>query len=121
MLIDSNILIYRATKPDPLLDPILSRSDLAVASVTIIETLGYHLISADQHGWLTAAFQHARILPLDDAVVAKAVELRRVRKVGLGDAIIAATALIHDLPLVTRNVADFEHIAGLNLINPFAD
>ena len=37
----------------------------------------------------------------------------------LGDAIIAATALVHGLKLVTRNVDDFEHITGLELLNPF--
>jgi predicted nucleic acid-binding protein len=94
MLIDSNILIYRATKPDPLLDTILARPDLAVASVTVIETLGFHLISEDQRGWLTAALHHTTIIPLDDAVVAKAVELRQARNMGVGDAIIAATALV---------------------------
>jgi toxin FitB len=38
----------------------------------------------------------------------------------LGDAIIAATALEHGVPLVTRNVDDFKHIPGLQVINPFA-
>ena len=33
-------------------------------------------------------------------------------------ALIAATALDHELPLATRNVKDFDWIAGLTLINP---
>jgi toxin FitB len=37
----------------------------------------------------------------------------------LADAIIAATALVHNLPLVTRNETDFKHVAGLRVINPF--
>jgi predicted nucleic acid-binding protein len=37
----------------------------------------------------------------------------------LGDAIIAATAPIHDLPLVTRDADDFEHITGRRIENPF--
>lgn len=37
----------------------------------------------------------------------------------LGDAIIAATALGYGQALVTRNVDDFKHIVGLQLINPF--
>ena len=36
------------------------------------------------------------------------------------DALIAATALVHGLTLVTRNVADFETIDGLRILNPWA-
>jgi len=39
----------------------------------------------------------------------------------LSDAIIAATALEHDLTLVTRNLKDFEWIEGLKLLNPVDD
>ncbi len=37
----------------------------------------------------------------------------------LADSILAATALIHRLTLVTRNKTDFTHITGLEIINPF--
>ena len=53
-------------------------------------------------------------------VAERAVALRQKQKMGLGDAIIAATALVHGLTLVTRNVDDFKHIAGLEVQNPFA-
>jgi predicted nucleic acid-binding protein len=36
----------------------------------------------------------------------------------LGDAIVAGTALAHQLELVTRNVGDFSWIQGLSLIDP---
>jgi predicted nucleic acid-binding protein len=39
---------------------------------------------------------------------------------GLGDAVIAVTALVHDLPLLTRNVDDFKNLAGLRVENPLA-
>jgi toxin FitB len=38
----------------------------------------------------------------------------------LGDAIIAATALVHGLALVTNNTKDFTHIEGLVIIDPHA-
>ena len=45
MLLDSNILIYGAEGGEARLDAILNRTDLAVASVTRIETLGFHRLS----------------------------------------------------------------------------
>lgn len=41
------------------------------------------------------------------------------RPISTEDAQIAATALQHDMPLVTRNTRDFEYIADLQLINPW--
>lgn len=37
----------------------------------------------------------------------------------LADAVIAATALVGNLRLATRNVADFKGIDGLETLNPF--
>lgn len=39
---------------------------------------------------------------------------------GVADAIIAATALVHNIALVTRNLDDFQHIEELRLIDPFS-
>lgn len=60
------------------------------------------------------------ILPLDDVVLEAAVALRQQRQMGLGDALIAATALVHRRTLVTRNTADFAWVNGLQLLDPFA-
>jgi predicted nucleic acid-binding protein len=56
---------------------------------------------------------------LTDAIALRAIELLRGRKMGLADAVIAATALQHCCPLVTRNVDDFKNIPGLVVIDPF--
>lgn len=119
MLLDSNILIYGASGSHPQVDTILDRTDLSAASVTRIETLGYHRLSDIERGWLETAFNRMNVLPLDDRVEKLAIELRQRKKMALADAIIAATALVHKLKLVTRNVGDFDHISALELINPF--
>ena len=59
-------------------------------------------------------------LALNETVATTAIMLRQQRKMALGDAVIAATALTHNLPLVTRNTQDFKHVAGLRLLDPFA-
>jgi predicted nucleic acid-binding protein len=69
--------------------------------------------------WLGETFSRMKILPLDDTVMERAIALRQSRKMGLADAIIAATALVHGLVLVTRNGDDLKNVAGLTLVNPF--
>jgi toxin FitB len=120
MLLDSNILIYGAAGTDTRLDAILSRPDLAASVITRIETLGYHRLTPVNRHWFEVAFSRMRILALDDAISERAIALRQARNMGLGDAVIAATALLHGLPLVTRNTRDFAHVTGLEVIDPFA-
>ena len=61
----------------------------------------------------------ATILPLDEKVKNKAIDLRRTqRKLKLADAIIAATALVYGLTIITNNTRDFKNISGLDIIDP---
>lgn len=88
-----------------------------VSVVTKIEVLGFN--APDEHHRLLANFMNdAAILDLTNEVVDICIDIRKKHKTKLPDAIIAATALTHDLTLLTRNVADFINIDGLNLINP---
>jgi len=59
-----------------------------------------------------------RILPIDDAVVEKTIFIRKQRRIKLPDAIIGATALVHDLTLLTSNVADFGNLPDLQICHP---
>ena len=66
-----------------------------------------------------------RILHIDDVVATTwgrlaAVAERSGRPLATIDGLIAATALTHAFPIVTRNVADFE-ATGVTLINPWGD
>jgi hypothetical protein len=91
----------------------------AVSAVSYVEVLGYHQLDDEERQYLEAFFRLAQVLPLSQAVLDQAVTLRQQRKLSLGDALVAGTALVHDLTLVTRNVEDFQWIQGLLLLNPF--
>jgi toxin FitB len=67
MLLDSNILIYGANGENPGLDAILDRTDLAAASVTRIEMLGFHRLSEIERSWLETTFERMKILTLVEA------------------------------------------------------
>jgi toxin FitB len=120
MVLDTNILIYSTKPGGERLRPWLDDPGAIVSIVTRIEALGFSGISAEEEAALEGALRSLPQTGLTETVATRAVTLRQARKMGLADAIIAATALAHDLPLVTRNVDDFKHITGLNLINPFA-
>ncbi|WP_298277600.1 type II toxin-antitoxin system VapC family toxin [uncultured Bradyrhizobium sp.] len=61
-----------------------------------------------------------RIIPVDQAVVEEWTRLLGAKNKDRWDLALAATARVHDLVLVTRNVKDFEG-RGVRILNPFKD
>ena len=59
-----------------------------------------------------------RVLPVDTAVAQRSAKLHVPNPRPIRDCLIAATALVHGMKVVTRNVADFE-MTGVGLINPW--
>lgn len=59
-----------------------------------------------------------RILSVDLAVAQQSAALHVPKPCPVREGLIAATALVHGLTMVTRNVADFE-LCGVKLINPW--
>lgn len=60
-----------------------------------------------------------RLLPVDEAVALRCAALHVPDPRPERDALIAATALVHGMTLVTRNVADFQPM-GVPLFDPWA-
>ena len=119
MLVDSNILIYAAQPVHAQLRRFIADHAPAASAVSYVEVLGYHQLDDEERQYLEEFFRLAQVLPLSQAVLDQAVALRQQRKMSLGDALVAGTALVHSLTLVTRNVEDFQWIQGLSLLNPF--
>ncbi len=66
-----------------------------------------------------------RCLPFDEAAAVHyarivSVRMQLGRPISVEDAQIAAITLTHGMVLATRNTADFAHIEGLGLVNPWA-
>ena len=61
----------------------------------------------------------AFVIALDDDIVSQTIALRKKHKIKLADAIIAATALVFDLALITHDIADYKNIKGLQLVNSY--
>jgi len=121
MLLDSNIIIYAAQSEHAELRDFITTYAPMVSAVSYVEVLGYHKLSESRAALLNKFFATATMLPIDQDVLDQAVHLRQQHKMSLGDALIAATAIVHRLTLVTHNVTDFDWIAGLTILDPLAE
>ncbi|MDX1957818.1 MAG: type II toxin-antitoxin system VapC family toxin [Leptospiraceae bacterium] len=116
MLLDSNIVIY-LSKGTIKKEFFLNRR-LLVSIITEIEVLGFHNLSPIEKNEYLEFFKSIEVIPINLDVKQLAIKLKQQRKIGIADSIIAATAIVHKLPLVTANSKDFSWIEGLELINP---
>lgn len=91
----------------------------AVSVITTIEVLGWRGHNAASRANAEKLLGCMDEISLSTLVVQQTISLRTVYSIKLPDAVIAATALTHGLKLVSRNLADFDRVAGLSIINPF--
>lgn len=119
MLLDSNVIIYITN--DISLENIFQGNELYASIATKLEVLGFHKISETEKERLGAFFDSVKILELTETIANQTIRLRQKKNMSLGDSIIAATALVHKIPLVTANVDDFKWIKELEIINPLSE
>jgi predicted nucleic acid-binding protein len=79
----------------------ITSGQCAYSAVTRMELLGFPAIQPWEEVLIRATLDKLRYLPIDRAVEDRAIQLRRLRRVKLPDALIAATALRHGLQLLT--------------------
>jgi len=118
ILLDTNVFIYLAN--GTIKAESLKNNDIAFTSITKIEALGYSQITVAEQNYLESLFDECEQLNLDESVIKQAIKLRQQTKITLGDAIIAATALVYDYELWTANETDFMNIDGLHVHNPIS-
>lgn len=99
------------------------RVPLRISSISLFElshSIERVVDSADRRRRIEAVLESKPAYPADDAVMKKAGRIdgrlaSEGRAVGMGDTIIAATALVHEEPVLTRNVDHFERIDGVGI------
>ena len=119
--VDKNVAAWAASVP---------AGALFISAITVLELeLGVRLLErrdakqgAILRAWLDGHVLPAfagRVLAFDTAVAQRTASLHVPDPRGDRDAIIAATALVHGMTVVTRNVADFAD-TGVAIFNPWA-
>ena len=118
-LIDTNIIIYLTQGKLRISDFAKQGGNLYISSITYIETLGYMFTNQDEERAITNLCKMFERIFLTKEIEEQTILIRKFHKIKLPDAIIAATAILYNLTLVTRNIDDFKKIPGLNVLNPF--
>ena len=121
---DTNTVIYFLQNQFPIsaeqfVDSTLEHSSPAISAITEIELLCWKTDNDKDLKVLYDFIEKATVFELERAIKLKTAEIRKAYKIKLPDAIIAATALIYKLTLITRNTKDFENIHELKVVNPF--
>jgi len=120
MLVDTDVLIWHLRGYPQATQKLDSFSALTISAVTYMELLQGLRSKAEMNALLQSlAMRRTQRLPLTPAITERATSLMEGMVLSnglqLGDALIAATALEHQLPLLTGNVKHFSAIANLRV------
>jgi toxin FitB len=130
-LLDTNVISeLRRIRPNPAVSAWLARTpaeQLFLAAVTLGELqAGVEMTRRQDPGkaeeieaWINVVANRYDVLPMDGPVFRRWAQLmhRQPRDL-IEDAMIAATARVHNLTVATRNLRDFERL-GVPAFNPF--
>jgi predicted nucleic acid-binding protein len=89
-------------------------NDLTYVSViTRMELLSLQSLKPKDEEVIKEFIFDSTVFSLEENIITKTILLRRTNKIKLPDAIIAATAIVHNLQLITHNLKDFKNIPEL--------
>ena len=120
MLLDSNLFVYAIQPHYAGLRQWCLQQPIYASDITRLEVLGYHNLNELDKRDLTYFFEITTVYPITPLIISSAIQLRQQRRMSLGDAVIAATALEYRQTLATRNIDDFAWVEGLKVVNPLA-
>jgi len=97
----------------------ISAIEPVISVITQIELFSNKNISKEEVKELSDFIQIAFIYDLNQKIVEQTISLRQNFKIKTPDAIIAATAIVYNRTLITRNNSDFKNIPDLIIIDPY--
>lgn len=114
VLADTNVFI-NLSEGKGSIEPHIVGKDVYLSVVSEIEILGWHNISETDEAYFEMLIGDCFLIELTPAIKHRSIRLKQKHRIKLPDAIIAATALFLDMPLLTFDT-DFARIEDLDLI-----
>jgi len=114
LLIDTNIALY-LLDGDETIAELLSGQEVYISFISELELLGYQELNEKELLLIEEFLGNCIIVELNQAIKDIAIELKRNHKIKLPDAIIGATSIYMNIPLVSADKG-FEKISTLQFI-----
>lgn len=90
-----------------------------ISIITEIEALSWINSDKNNEAIIKEFIKDSNVFNLNSEITAQTIKIRRSKKIKTPDAIIAATAIVNNLILIT-NDSDFEKIQNLKTLNTFS-
>ncbi|WP_395043974.1 type II toxin-antitoxin system VapC family toxin [Flavobacterium sp.] len=113
IVLDTNIVLY-LLDGDKELFSILNGLELFVSIITEIELLGYNGLSRNDKNKINLFLSECTIITLNNEIKEACINIKQKNKAKTPDAIVAATSLFLQIPLITSDKG-FEKIDDLDL------
>lgn len=114
ILVDTNIILYLLRGNDTLQE-LLQGKTIYLSFITELELLGFKQMTLSEETQIQTLLDECVIIPLTNDIRKKYVAIRRKYQLKLADALIAATALSTEIPLITAD-KQFKTVSELSLI-----
>ena len=111
VVVDSNVLID-LLKGDPAARDAIRGLRTMVSFITEVEVLAWPKSTQDDIAILSVLLGQSIIVPYGPSIKAVTIQLRRTTKMKLPDCFVAATAVVREVPLITRDKG-FKKVAHL--------
>lgn len=113
IILDTNIILYLLAG-DKTIAAFLQGKQAYVSVITELELIGYPDIKPKEQQQIKAFLEECSIIDMNDGIKNIYASLRKIYRLKLGDAVIAATAISLDMPFISAD-KQFEQITDLQL------
>jgi len=119
-LADTNTIIdYLENKLPQKSINLIDNIEIKLSVISRIELLVWRNATDAQISFLNSFINASIVFDLSENIILKSIEIRKMYRLKLPDAIIAATAITNNLTLLTRNLSDFNRVTHLFCTDPY--
>lgn len=118
LLFDTNVIINDFAGKIPETFSLIEENEISISIITKIELLGFRGITEEEEKSIYRYLSIVEVIPLNEAISNLAIKLKKDYKIKTPDAIIAATAMYLNIPLITEDQG-FNKIEEVTVVKPY--